>query len=524
MRLAHTILYLAMLISRVIGFVRTPARIRALSTTVGAWKIDELPAVVVRNDKAKYFQNGYPLVYVDAIAKLVGHPQAGEDVLVKDNSGTAIGRGFYNPHSMFRVRMVAMKDDSQFGYELKDLIVQRIQQAMALRRSLLLPRQGTNVYRLVNCEGDHLSGVIIDVLGFNVVIQSSAVWVELHREHIEAAVKCIPELADKNILWRRSEDRLYKDGIDEVNKLSADALLPEHHADTGTEEVTEGNTHNTSESIDSSSALNVCAADSESVANEVVVENDLKFSIDATGGQKTGFYCDQRDNRLYLRSISAGKSVLDLYCYSGGFSLNALQGGASSVMAVDSSLKAMESVKENMILNGFDVSHSMKPSGFADTSEAPEFGDSASSASVHSVNGDVSHKNGKSGQIELVKGEAERVMKTLAEQGRQFDIVICDPPKLAPTKTSLHRAARKYEKVNSMAMQLVSAQGGLLLTCTCSAAMTQSGQFLGMLQDAAAQAGRKITVLRMANAAPDHTVAVSYQEGQYFTSVLLYVQ
>lgn len=504
MRLIQFVVYFVMFMSRIVFALRRPVVYARAITTTGAWKVDGLPSVVVRNDKAKYFETGYPLVYVDAITKLVGNPQAGDDVLVKDSSGAAIGRGFYNPHSMFRVRMMAMKNDPQFGNELSDLISVRIKQAMALRRSLLLPKAGTDTYRLVNCEGDFLSGLIIDVLGSTVVIQSSAVWVELQRQHIESAVRTVPELADKTILWRKSEDRLQKDGLDEISKA----------ADNGQQ-------LHTSEGIAISDTQGTeTEAQSGSVTSYVVNENGLKYSIDVITGQKTGFYCDQRDNRLYLRSLSAGKTVLDLYCYGGGFSLNALQGGAASVVAVDSSLKAMESVRENMILNGFNAKYDMTQSGIVDSKDVTDGESTSVDAAAKLCDNNHSHR----GAIELMKGEAERVMKTLLEQGRQFDMVICDPPKLAPTRASLHKATRKYEKINAMAMQLVSAQGGLMLTCTCSAAMTQSGLFLAMLQHAATAAGRKITVLRTANAAPDHTVAVAYPEGRYFTSVLLYVQ
>lgn len=516
MRFIRELLCFVMFISLKCCALRVPVRFRTISAAAAPRNLDTLPSIIVKNDKLKHFEKGYPLVYVDAITKLVGNPQAGKDVLVKDSSGSVVARGFYNPHSMFRVRMVAMKDDPHFNAEMSNLIQVRIKQAMALRRSLLLPRDGTNVYRLVNCEGDFLSGLIIDVLGSSVVIQSSAVWVELQREHIESALSSLPELKDKSMIWRRSEDRLQKDGIDEL--VRTDSLT--------TEKAILG---------DKDATISV----STSVANEVVTENGLKYSIDPIGGQKTGFYCDQRDNRLYLRSVSAGKTVLDLYCYSGGFSMNALRGGARSVTAVDSSLKAMESVRENMILNGFDAQYAMKQTGFADSVDSLPVVELSSETNAKIALGgteagvatvaDTQHSavpvSIPDGTIELVKGEAERVMKALLEQGKQFDIVICDPPKLAPTRTSLHRAVRKYAKINAMAMQLVDAkQGGLLLTCTCSAAMTQSEQFVEMLQDAAQAAGRKITVLRTANAAPDHTVAAAYPEGRYFTSVLLYVQ
>jgi 23S rRNA G2069 N7-methylase RlmK/C1962 C5-methylase RlmI len=188
---------------------------------------------------------------------------------------------------------------------------------------------------------------------------------------------------------------------------------------------------------------------------------------------------------LFFRSLSSGQSVLDTYCYTGGFSLNAAVGGAQLVTSVDSSKKAMDALRENIALNKQD------PSLFR-----------------------------------LIQGDAVAVMQELVLQNATFDVVICDPPKLAPSRTGLAKATGKYKKINSLAMKLVKP-GGLLLSCTCSAAMTQAqppvGGFEAMLQEAAQAAGREVTVLRSAGAAMDHPVMLSYPEGRYLTAVLLAV-
>jgi 23S rRNA G2069 N7-methylase RlmK/C1962 C5-methylase RlmI len=244
-----------------------------------------------------------------------------------------------------------------------------------------------------------------------------------------------------------------------------------------------------------------------------VVENGIKYALCAETDQKTGFYCDQRDNRLMLRSLAAGKSVLDLYCYSGGFSLNSLQGGARSVTSVDSSLRALESLRLNIEQNQIDCD--LDVGGMGPSAEPVR----------RSTAGGASQQNRKARPVvKLVKGDAERVMQELVAAGEGFDIVVCDPPKLAPRRDALVRALRKYQHINSLAMQLVAPQGGLLLSCTCSAAVTQSGEFMQMLQNAAQSVGRTLSVLRVSGAAGDHPISTGYPEGRYLTAVLLYVR
>jgi len=236
------------------------------------------------------------------------------------------------------------------------------------------------------------------------------------------------------------------------------------------------------------------------VGSELVIkENGLKFVVSVEEGQKTGFYCDQRTNRLALRSIATGKTVLDTYCYSGGFALNALAGGAKNVVAVDSSQPALDAAAQNARLNGFSV---------VDGGAAAAGGGGSAAA----------------GQLEIVKGDCVEVMKRLAEKQTTFDVVICDPPKLAPSRKDLDRARNKYLNINKLAMSLVSP-GGILLTCTCSAAMTQDSDsgFLRMLGDAARLARRDVSVLSTSGAAPDHPVSVNYQEGAYLTAIALHV-
>ncbi|XP_047249376.1 ribosomal RNA large subunit methyltransferase I isoform X6 [Capsicum annuum] len=211
-----------------------------------------------------------------------------------------------------------------------------------------------------------------------------------------------------------------------------------------------------------------------------VMENQISYLI-SLDGQKTGFYADQRENRCFLSTISEGSRVLDICCYTGGFALNAASGGALDVIGVDTSLPALQLAKENVSLNGLDPR-----------------------------------------RISFLRQDATEFMKAAVSRNESWDIVILDPPKLAPRKKVLKSASGMYRNLNYLAMQLTK-RGGLLMTCSCSGAMTQSGLFFRILQGAASMAGRKITVVRQAGAACDHPIDPAYPEGEYLTNILLRV-
>jgi 23S rRNA G2069 N7-methylase RlmK/C1962 C5-methylase RlmI len=475
---------------------------------------------------SKSVGEGNPLVFADTVRKVFGTPEPGSEVTVKDEKDTIVGRGFYNPFSMYRVRLIATKDDKLFGAQIEELIFARIQQAMAMRRSLQLPRTDTTVYRLVNGEGDQLSGLIIDVLGKQVVIESSAIWTEIHRKTIEDAVLTIPDLEGKTVIWRPAAHRLKQDGLDLTASNSTDA------SGTAT-----GRT-SPSSSIDSTSAafshgrvggqyaVVHTGTPEKQLQNDVLVENGIKYFLSADSDQKTGFYCDQRENRLLVRSLSRGKRVLDTYCYTGGFSLNALEGGAASVVAVDSSAGALQALRANCGLNNrpYAVGSYTKSSSSVGWDIQKESG-SDSSSSVAPTPSKLILPPVADGTVVLTHGDAMEIMKQLHMDGKSFDLVICDPPKLAPTSKSLYNALKKYQRINALAMQLVdSEKGGLLLTCSCSAAMTRSsGQFKDMLVGAAAEAGRRVALLSATSTGPDHPVWPALPEAQYLTAMLVHV-
>jgi len=326
----------------------------------------------------------------------------------------------------------------------------RIALAIGTRQSLGLPAESTtNAYRLVNSEGDNLSGMAVDIMAKYAVVQSSALWVEKHRQLISTTLR---EMVSgiEDVVWKRDENSLRKEGATEADS--------------------NGDEGNRKEGEDPLGGLEID-----------VLENSARFRVNV-GMQKTGFYLDQRANRAFVRDMAKGKRVLDLCCYTGGFAVAAALGGAREVVGVDSSETAIEMAKQNASLN--------------DVTSTVEF-----------IVGDVTDFVRRS-----IKAQGSE------EQG-SFDMVILDPPKLCPSVKFLKRALGKYRQMNAMAMEMVKP-GGMLITCSCSGAVTQRGLFIDdVLKPAAAKAGREVQVVQVGGASADHLTSLSYPEGKYLTVV-----
>ncbi|KAH9619710.1 hypothetical protein KSS87_005341 [Heliosperma pusillum] len=325
--------------------------------------------VVLKKGKTQLFKYGSPMVYSGAVDRIVGRPppSTGDVVFVADGTEKPIGWGIYNSVSMFCVRLMQLQQetlsDPSCALNMERLLQQRINAATDLRNQLGLPSPNTNAYRLVNSEGDRLSGLIVDVFDDVAVVASSAAWVEKYKPDIEACIKKVGGITHIN--WRPSVEILKEEGLD----LLKSETTPSPH---------------------------------RSIVK--VKENDINYAVSLLG-QKTGFYADQRENRQFIATIAKGKSVLDICCYSGGFALNALKGGAAFVTGVDSSLPALELAKENVILNDLDP----------DT-------------------------------VTFLKHDATDFMKNAASRNESWDIVILDPPKLAPRKEESKRPSHEIDK------------------------------------------------------------------------------
>ena len=413
----------------------------------GALALEVPGRVTLVSGKARLFKAGNPLVFSGAVKRVDPKGlQPGDVVDVVDGADKLVGWGVYNPHSMYRVRLLASDEPALLEHrEMGALMAHRVRSAAAVREAACLPSEETTAYRLINGEGDRLSGLMVDVFDGTAVVVSSALWLERYRAEVSAALSSLPTVS--RVEWRRSEARLKKDGWEPDEEGAEVEAAP------------------AAVEVEGGAAAPLC-----------VKENGLQYHVDILG-QKSGFYCDQRENRRALAELCAGRRVLDLFCYSGGFSLCAARAGAASCVGIDSSGAAVALATRNAELNRLGATCS------------------------------------------FAKAD---VMKYLQESPPQSDVVICDPPKLAPTIKDLQRAERRYRKLNGLAMRAVKP-GGLLLTCTCSGAMTQSGGFEKMLQDAALAEGRSLTLLRKSGAASDHTLHPAYPEGHYLTAVLAVV-
>lgn len=423
--------------------------------------------MVLKGGKARLFREGNPLVYGGAVDRVEGpRPGAGDLVAVLDGAKNPLGWGAYNPQSIFRVRLLQTPSEfaarPELGLDLRGVLEERTAAAVRLRRALGLPRRGagaTDAYRLINSEGDHLSGLVVDALGPSLVVLSGAAWVERHREIVEGVLREQAGGHFERIVWRRSKVALGKEGVRVVGSEEKEPAVEGPGGASPPEEGGEG-------------------AEGEEVV--VVHERGLKFYASALSGQKSGFYADQRENRALVQSLAEGREVLDVCCYSGGFSISAAAGGATGVTGVDTSAPALELARSNAALNGLP-------------------------------------------QCNFEEEDASAFMRTAFQEGRRWDLIVLDPPKLAPSVKALPKALRKYKKLNRAALRLLRP-GGLLLTCTCSGAVTKSGQFPEVVKQAAYEADREFRWLQTRGAAPDHPVNVAYQEGgAYLTAGLVSV-
>ncbi|KAA8491077.1 Ribosomal RNA large subunit methyltransferase I [Porphyridium purpureum] len=460
-------------------------------------------AVVLKRGKGKLFHDGSPIIYEGAVQSTSGRLDAGDVVVVLDAMGEYVGWGIFNGRSeMYRVRLLHnCATDGALDPEKIDLaaLVQtRIRAAARARRALgLSPRSDeTNTYGLVNGEGDRLSGLAIDVFKSHCVVSSSALWCELYAPLILTALREAfsdeDSGSDCTVSWRLSRDRLVQDGMN----VSVAAHLASCRSKHETRVLGRPASSASADDFPVLDREALLSKDGElewpqdsyesggTAASMHIAENGIKYSIDlGEARQKTGFYSDQRENRLHVRSLCRpGMEVLDLYCYSGAFALNCAVSGAR-VLGVDSSEPAIRAATANAAVNGL------------------------------------------SEQCSFVQQEVVKYMSEALREGgpQQFDVVILDPPKLAPKRAGLARALGMYRRVNRLALQLVRP-GGLLVTHSCSAAVTSTpGLLLKTVHESAKEAGRTISLLRTGYAAPCHVISPSYPEGQYLTSLTLYV-
>ena len=373
----------------------------------------------------------HPWVFSGAIAQADEDLKDGDLVRVLTNHGDFIAVGHFQMGSI-AVRVLSFRDvdiDADFW-------ASRLASALKVRQSIgIADNPKNNTYRLVHGEGDNLPGLIIDVYDRTAVMQAHSIGMHLQRKQIaEQLVKVMGSRID-NVYYKSETSLPFMDDMEN------------------------GFVYGGSE-------------------DNVAVENGLKFYVDWLRGQKTGFFVDQRDNRSLLERYSAGKSVLNMFCYTGGFSVYAMRGGAKQVHSVDSSAKAIELTNRNVALN---------------------------------FEGDTRHE-----------AFCEDAFKYLEQAGNNYDLIILDPPAFAKHRGALHNALKGYTRLNNKAFQKIKP-GGILFTFSCSQVVTKDN-FRNAVFTAAAQAGRKVRILHQLHQPADHPINIYHPEGEYLKGLVLYVE
>jgi len=386
-----------------------------------------LNKLILNVGREKSLKRRHPWVFSGAVAKVQGNPASGETIGIWSATGEFLALAAYSPQSQIIARVWDWKDraiDAAFFRE-------RIGQAVEQRRALM---GETEALRLVHGESDGLPGVIADRYGDTVVLQLSSAGADRWRDTIADALM---EECGAARIWERSDaDVRQLEGLPPVTAALRGAREP---------------------------------------ARIVIDEAGLSFGIDLEQGHKTGFYLDQRDNRQQLRALAAGRDVLDAFCYSGGFALNAVAGGAKSVIAVDSSADAIALARANAESN-------------------------------------------KLAPPEWMEGDVFLMLRKFRDQALSFDLIVLDPPKFAPTAAHAEKASRAYKDINLLAFKLLRP-GGLLMTFSCSGGVSPE-LFQKIVAGSALDADADAQIVARLGAASDHPVGLNFPEGDYLKGLI----
>ena len=390
--------------------------------------------LILRKGKEESLKRFHPWIFSGAVHHIEGEPKEGDLVEVLNSEGRFVAIGHWQVGSI-AVRVLTFnrqKIDVEFWEK-------RLKTALDVRKSIgLAGSVNNNMYRLVHGEGDNLPGLIIDIYGENAVMQAHSVGMHVSRMQIAEALKAVMGDSLKAIYYKSETTLPFKASLGQENGF----ILGESN-------------------------------------DNVAIENGLKFHIDWLKGQKTGFFVDQRENRALLEKYSQGRKVLNMFCYTGGFSVYAMRGGAESVHSVDSSAKAVDLVNANMELN------------FPDDKRHKAFAE-----------------------------DAFRFLDEMKEGA--YDLIILDPPAFAKHKDALRNALKGYTRLNAKAFEKIKP-GGILFTFSCSQAVNKE-QFRLAVFTAAAQSGRFVRILHQLHQPADHPINIYHPEGEYLKGLVLYVE
>lgn len=392
-----------------------------------------MKTLYLRRGKDASLRRFHPWVFSGAIAGSNGPIEEGDVVRVETQDGELMGYGHSQVGSI-AVRMLTFRDEAIDGAFWRN----RLAEAFRLRKALgLTGRADNDIYRLVHGEGDRLPGLVIDIYGRTAVMQAHSVGMHVSREAIAQALVEASEGFVENVYYKSETTLPFKADLHQENGF-------------------------------------LCGHDEGNVA----VENGLRFHIDWLRGQKTGFFVDQRENRSLLEHYAAGRRVLNMFCYTGGFSVYALRGGAELVHSVDSSSKAIDLTNANVGLN------------FPDEARHKAF--------------------------------AEDAFKFLGQADAGYDLIVLDPPAFAKHRDALRNALKGYTRLNAAAFEQIRP-GGILFTFSCSQAVSKE-QFRLSVFTAAAQSGRYVRILHQLHQPADHPVNIYHPEGEYLKGLVLEVE
>lgn len=388
--------------------------------------------VYLKPGKEESLKRFHPWIFSGAIMRFKPRPEEGEVVDVYTSAGEYIATGHYQIGSI-AVRVLSFKQRTID----KDFWKERLAVAMDVRRRIgVAGNPRNNTYRLVHGEGDNLPGLIIDIYGKTAVMQAHSPGMHFAKDDIAAALMQVTD-AVENIFYKSETTLPYKAELGQENGF-----------------IIGGSTDN------------------------IAMENGLKFHVDWLKGQKTGFFVDQRENRALLETYSKGRKVLNMFCYTGGFSFYAMRGGAELVHSVDSSAKAVELTDANIELN---------------------------------FPGDTRHKS-----------FAEDAFKFLDNMGSDYDLIILDPPAFAKHREALRNALQGYKRLNAKALTKIKP-GGIIFTFSCSQVVTKEN-FRNAVFSASAISGRNVRILHQLTQPADHPVNIYHPEGEYLKGLVLYVE
>ena len=392
------------------------------------------PCILLKAGREKSLLRRHPWIFSGAIERVDGASASGDTLPVRDEAGNFLAWAAYNPDSQISARVWSFRETEKVDAEF---FRGWIANALAARNALNLARDN-NGMRLIHAESDALPGLIVDQYGDVLVMQIGSAGAERWRDTI---ADILQELCGPMCIYERSDsDSRALEGLELRNGVLR-GTLPD---------------------------------------NVEVVENGLRFNVDVAAGQKTGFYLDQRDNRALTGTLARDKDVLNCFCYTGGFSLYALRGGAKSVLSIDASGDALQIAADNLTRNGLDES-----------------------------------------RAEWLEADVFQALRTLRDQNRKFDLIILDPPKFAPTAAFAEKAARGYKDINLLAFKLLKT-GGLLFTYSCSGGINEE-LFQKIVAGAALDAGVDAQIVHHLHASADHPVLLSFPEGAYLKGLVLRV-